>query len=541
MRSRLVKKSLIYRAFSGFVLVAASLLANVVYGQMSTPGQFQVGESGAATYTIPIQLPPGVGGMEPKLSLNYSSQAGNGLLGVGWSLGGLGGISRCPRTMAQDGVRGGVNYDLNDRYCLDGQRLIAVNGTDGGNGTEYRTERESYAKIVSFGSVGNGPAWFKVWTKAGQIMSYGDSPDSRIEAAGKSEIKIWALSKIEDTKSNRLKINYLKDSANADFYPIRIDYSSNSTSGAGAASAVTFQYENRPDVNPVYQAGARSANVVRLKSVSTLGATNQVIAVYQISYGLSPLNGVSRIESVQNCDGSLNNCLPKINFTWTTSSPSTGFTAPASGNWITNIGSPVGTVKLLDLNGDGRTDLMTSLGNGNWNVCLATGENSFNCGTWYSNIAASAQNVLVLDLNGDGRADMMTPVGGGYWNVCLSTGSGFDCSTWYSNNGASAANTSVADVNGDGRGDMLTPVGNGYWNVCISGGTSFGCATWYTNIGASAANTVVVDLNGDGKSDLMTPLGDGNWNVCLSNGDGFTCSTWYSSNAASVPATRFDS
>jgi hypothetical protein len=37
-------------------------------------------------------------------------------------------------------VKGGVNYDDNDRYCLDGQRLIAISGQNGKSGSEYRTE-----------------------------------------------------------------------------------------------------------------------------------------------------------------------------------------------------------------------------------------------------------------------------------------------------------------------------------------------------------------------------------------------------------------
>ena len=91
-----------------------------------TPGSFNVSESGAACYSIPIAVPPGIAGMEPKLALVYNSQAGNGMLGMGWFMSGLSFIHRCPQTKAQDDFRGGVNHNMDDRFCLDGQRLMLV-------------------------------------------------------------------------------------------------------------------------------------------------------------------------------------------------------------------------------------------------------------------------------------------------------------------------------------------------------------------------------------------------------------------------------
>ncbi len=72
---------------------------NTVVG--SIPAEFNVA-NGVASYSVSIDFAPGRGGMQPELSLNYSSGSGSGsvVLGVGWNLGGLSAIHRCPRTIA---------------------------------------------------------------------------------------------------------------------------------------------------------------------------------------------------------------------------------------------------------------------------------------------------------------------------------------------------------------------------------------------------------------------------------------------------------
>lgn len=51
-------------------------------------GYADVNNYGAATYTIPIKVPNG-NNLIPDLSLHYNSQAGNGLLGMGFGITGL--------------------------------------------------------------------------------------------------------------------------------------------------------------------------------------------------------------------------------------------------------------------------------------------------------------------------------------------------------------------------------------------------------------------------------------------------------------------
>ena len=408
-----------------------SIVAPAYAGPMSVDGQFAVSEMGAATYMIPIQVPPGTGGMEPKLALAYNSQAGNGLLGVGWNLSGLSAITRCPQTMAQDGVRGGVNYDANDRYCLDGQRLIAISGTNGGNGTEYRTERESFSKIVSYGSAGNGPASFKMWTRDGLVMEYGATANSAIEAQGKTSIAVWAVNKVSDTKGNYFTVTYTEDNANGAYYPARIDYTGNANTGLAPNNSVQFSYEARPDVETAYQAGSINKVLFRLNKVQTY-VNSTVVRSYALTFQSSPHTNRSQMTGVQMC--STTGCLPSTEISWLGG----GFGGGPAQNVVTSVfasdsngpGYPnAGTQAYVDVNGDGKADFCRlEGGSGNYSIYCTTNLGSggapqnvvttgFNSGPGHNNASTRAY----VDVNGDGIADFCRlegPTGGSYYIYC---------------------------------------------------------------------------------------------------------------------------
>ena len=46
-----------------------------------TAGELAVSATGAATYSVPLTLPPGIGEVVPSLALTYNSQAGDGIAG----------------------------------------------------------------------------------------------------------------------------------------------------------------------------------------------------------------------------------------------------------------------------------------------------------------------------------------------------------------------------------------------------------------------------------------------------------------------------
>jgi hypothetical protein len=75
-------------ALSVAVFLLVGRPAPVMAQHMMLPGKASVDPNGNASYTIPISVPPGTAGQAPSLSFQYNNQSGNGLLGMGWSLGG---------------------------------------------------------------------------------------------------------------------------------------------------------------------------------------------------------------------------------------------------------------------------------------------------------------------------------------------------------------------------------------------------------------------------------------------------------------------
>ncbi|TDX11254.1 RHS repeat-associated core domain-containing protein [Flavobacterium sp. S87F.05.LMB.W.Kidney.N] len=166
--------------FFGFCALGQTIPTGSSAEVGETGGQLTVSLSGGANYAIPIKVPPGINGVEPQISLVYDSQSGNGSAGYGWNIGGLSTISRIPSTKFHDGNAGTIKYSIEDKYALDGQRLIVKSGTNGEygrDGTVYETENFSNAKITSYGAQSsngdNGPAYFKVEYPDGSKAYYG--------------------------------------------------------------------------------------------------------------------------------------------------------------------------------------------------------------------------------------------------------------------------------------------------------------------------------------------------------------------------------
>ena len=522
------------------VLTISFFSFSAAHAAMATAGQFDAGESGAATYSIPILAAPGTAGIEPKLALTYNSQGSNGLLGVGWSLSGLSLITRCPQTMAQDGAIRGVNYDANDRYCLNGERLIAISGSDGAHGTEYRTERESFAKIVSYvGVAGSGPSSFQVWTKSGQLMQFGATDNSRIEAQGQLKNIVWALNKIQDTKGNYLTATYTKEPSNGNFYPQRIDYTGNAAAGVATNSSVQFQYAARPDIATLYQAGSLTKNTVRLSNVKTYAGTT-LVKDYRLQYGQSTQTNRSVLTSATECEGAAGICLLPVTFDW--SFQSSGF---FGARWETKGGGFADAQQWFpaDVNGDGLTDFVNAFDDGGLtsiDVHLNTGS-GYQLQRWETKAGgfSGTQKWFVVDMNGDGLPDLVNVFndgGSASVDVHLNTGSGFQMQRWETKVGGfwDTQKWFVVDMNGDGRPDLVNVFNDGgstSIDVHLNTGSGFQTQRWETKVGGfwDKQKMFMADVNGDGLPDLVNVFNDGgstSIDVHLNTGTGFRMQRW---------------
>lgn len=240
-------KKLSFRSFLYIILflpwILGSLLNTAGAATGRVNGKYSVNENGSAGYSIPIKVAPGINGLQPKLALVYNSNAGNGLLGVGWNLSGLSSIVRCSANKIDDGYVSGVNYDSGDRFCLDGQKLVVDTGNYGEANSTYRTYKESWKSITAFGNVGTGLGYFVVKTKEGMTLQYGATTDSMIEPQGRNDIvRIWALSSVSDTYGNSINFSYNETSNTGEYSIDEIRYGNNTVLGTQSTSRVKFTY-----------------------------------------------------------------------------------------------------------------------------------------------------------------------------------------------------------------------------------------------------------------------------------------------------------
>ncbi len=507
--------------------------------------------NGDFNYSIPLSL-PAWSGPQPSLSLSYSSSAGNGYLGVGWSISGLGQIVR-----GAPGRWGAPSFTSNDTFSLDGQLLLPC-PDDGSSSTTvpscqvdandpdpshvyYATQIESFRAIyLDRGPAVNGgwgewvvldPSGTRSHYSAAYIVDAAITPDN---------VYKWLLTRVEDPSGNYYSVDWgFNHFGCCAEYPQSIRYHY----PAGDRVVATFFWEQREDVDSILLSkGNHRMQHARLKGVSTQSPEGERLRAYDLSYATSPttrrslLTGVSVYGDdhgvsaptptttgavIPGPSGALVAGRPTYEFDYINDAAANAFhdggAGPAAG-WCgdgkrTHYG---------DWNGDGRTDILC------WDkaasavsVALSNGD-GFDAqpAPWSTGwCPGSVEALQIADFNGDGKDDIACAdysvktalsTGSGFtpgpetWSACPLTGQ----PRWY-------GFLTTGDFDGDGMADLachhqgsmyvtraMDVDGDGQLDSFEGGDPNQGQKKW-ADVGCSDGGSFGTgDFNGDGAMDV---------------------------------------
>lgn len=350
----------------GSLLVAPSLVTPIVEGANATgalPGSGSVTPTGAFTYDMPLDVPAGVAGLSPKLSLHYQSNAGNGSLGRGWSLaGGASSIEACNKTVATEGAADGVGFNGSDSYCLDGAKLVQLPGGTSVQ-TEFYTENDSTTYVVAEAYAPNPPVGFTVYLPNGRIRSYTAYSATRTTSAGTAATVTpsWVLTSESDRAGNSMTYNYTEFGTGgaSEYLLTSIDYTQTLAAAPQRSVVFTYAAKSGADASTYYRNGIVRSSTRQLSTIQMMApnpTAKQTVWTYRLAYGAGQL-GHSLLYGVTKAGWLGGTSLTKT-FGWMNNNP----VAMTMGAAATIDGPSKGytvTTLTADFNGDGFDDLLT--------------------------------------------------------------------------------------------------------------------------------------------------------------------------------------
>lgn len=480
-------------------------------------GQFRVDENGSATYFLPLKLPSAPGNVKPEVSINYSSGAGNGIMGVGWNIGGLSRVYRCRQTQESFQENVPISLTTNDRFCLDGQPLVLVSGSYGAVNSQYVTEIYLGIRVTARGGSSGNPSYFEVEKEDGSVWTYGASASANLLSSTNKTIS-WGLTQIKDNVSNAIDYTYAKGGGTGygtnEILIDEISYGGN---------RIKFNYNedgNRGDTYTRYVHGSKVESKAILTSIVVWNHNYIPLLSYHFDYQRQTYQSSSdnsQLVEIRQCDGSITNGVCTQPDTFTYSAPGYSIDTYSYGPDLTNVN--LLTSFPLDYDGDGYSDWIYAYKSGSNGYVIKvlrnlSGQSAYTAFTetksisvTYTGITGDNFRLIPMDHDEDGIVDLLGPrtvSGQTTWTAFEYNGQISTTSVPYNKDAA------ITDANGDGRPDIVSGktlyINN---NLGFSANTiGYGDLVNHLSSTGSSLNNIQtenstsVDFNGDGSAEF---------------------------------------
>lgn len=442
-----------------------------------------VGESGALAsvsvagqlgYAYPIQVPPGVAGFAPAVSLSYQSGGSGGIAGSGWSLSATMSVERCGRAPAfGDSAFGGVTLTSQDRLCMGGERLKVVSGSYWQTGAVYKPESQGGIRVTQKGT--SGAPYFEVELSNGGLYRL----DHSFQPAGGTAVTLrWSVTHAQDAFGNVMSFIYASSDEEDLLRYIRY--------GNAGDAEVEFRYQVRSDVRERFIAGRRVILRQALSEIVTRFNGDRV-GMYRLVYGSQPYDPATSaltLKGIQKCGYEAGSTLCQSSIAMENSSSPVSISETGQG--FSGIQSALKSA-VLDWNGDGIDDFVTTDGS---SIILRQMTSSGNAAT-STLVGPLAQGKVfslgAMDANSNGKsgivylqASVQNNVWSGTWYYLAQGASSVQVSSFSTEINADLAGVAheqrapepvIADVDGDGTQDVILLNGSS-WRILKGGGFS---------------------------------------------------------------------
>jgi RHS repeat-associated protein len=459
--------------------------------------------TGTGRYQIAIACPPGPAGIAPALALTWSSSAGNGDCGLGWTLD----LARVQRRTD----KGLPTYDdARDRFALQGDELVA----QGGERYRFRIEGR-FSRIRRVVEPGRD-AWVVV-ERDGIRTFYGETPEARL-SNGAGLVAAWYVTRKQDVFGNTVVYTYERDASTRNVRLVAVDWA--------GCYRVVIVWEARPDPIVSARAGFQVRCEHRVRSIDVQVERSDTAQLhtfcrYSLEYERSRWTGRSLLVRVTpigiDADGA-SMAGPATTFGYTDADLARTRWHAVSGDLPTRALS-AREVTLVRQSGSGLPDVLETRATGHY-LRVNMGQGRYAPAQLVPApplVSLSDPGTFVSDMDGDGYGDLVVRGGrrvyrarpGGGWgaSLALAVAPAVDLD---------AATVRVGDLTGNGLPDALSRGVSGWAFYENLGG---GC--WAPPVLVAEGPPVrlddprvhLVDVDGDGLADLVhvDPVGVTVW------------------------------